>query len=52
MSLNRLVGLIILYAGNRWEYEVMFFVYDVTPDGSICVSVAGPDTDSSVDKWD
>lgn len=25
---------------------------DVNPDGSICVSVAAPDTESSVDKRD
>lgn len=28
------------------------FVCDVNPDGSICVSVAAPDTESSVDKQD
>lgn len=28
------------------------FASDVNPDGSICVSVAAPDTESSVDKRD
>lgn len=28
------------------------FVSDLNPDGSLCVSVAAPDTESSVDKQD
>lgn len=31
---------------------INYTLADVNPDGSICVSVAAPDTESSVDKRD